>query len=116
MTSAIILLSCLLFHLLPYSLFKASLSQYDVILIAQIMNFWTWKGSVPSTCGHKLQQPSNTINIYPFTPACDTNEAVEEPLEDIDSSWNFSQPVTGRSIQLICDGHHVQMTVEGKDA
>ena len=51
------------------SLFNASLNQYDVILIAKIMNFWTWKGSVWNTCDHKLQQLSNTINIYPFNPS-----------------------------------------------
>ena len=62
---------CLLFHLVPSVCSTPRLINMMSSWLLKswtIMNFWTWKGSVWNTCDHKLQQLSNTINIYPFNP------------------------------------------------
>lgn len=56
------------------------------------------------------------IPNFPLRSTCHTDEAVEEPLEDIHPGREFAHAIDRGTRQGVSDGDDIQVAVEGEDA
>ena len=56
------------------------------------------------------------IPNFPLRSTCHTDEAVEEPLEDVHPGREFAHAIGRGTRQGVSDGDHIQVAVEGEDA
>ena len=56
------------------------------------------------------------IPNFPLRSTCHTDEAVEEPLDDVHPGREFAHAIGRGTRQGVSDGDHIQVAVEGEDA